>query len=223
MKQDNKIKDWNNRHAGILLICSFLGLYLNTILPLLIGAAISFLYYILQHYRYLTQMKPVGGYANWVTGFRLILVFLLAGIYQAEYSTLQVGLAVSIIALDGVDGYLARKFDQSSMFGGYFDMETDAFFVAILSHCFFLDGKLGWWILIIGLLRYIYVATLFFLQLQHKKEKSTRFAKTIAVLLFISLCAVLLLPPSIYYPLLLGAGTLTAYSFGVSFYSLLYD
>ena len=223
MNQDAKIKQWNNQHAGIMLSGSFLSLYLNTISPLLVGAGISFLVYLIQNYNFLQQFKPIGGYANWVTGFRLLLLFLLAGLYQPEYSVFQLGLAVSIISLDGVDGYLARKFNQSSTFGGYFDMEVDAFFVAVLSHCFFLDGKLGWWIIIIGLLRYIYVVVLLFLQLQHKKEKSTRFAKTIAVLLFMSLCAVLFLPSFIYHPLLISAGALTVYSFGVSFFYLIKD
>ena len=41
-------------------------------------------------------------------------------------------LAGFALALDGVDGHLARRFDQVSDFGARFDMEVDAALILVL-------------------------------------------------------------------------------------------
>ena len=123
------------------------------------------------------------------------------------------------LCLDGLDGYLARKFKQSSDFGAYFDMETDSFYVAFLSTYWYLTDTVGVWILFVGFLRYLYVVALKLFQLEKKKEKSTRFAKTIAVVLMSALLAPFVLPTNIYLIMISTAALLTIYSFGVSFVS----
>jgi len=175
------------------------------------------------HKKLLAGFKPFGGYANWVSLFRLMLI-LFGGIMLSHWS-LPACFVFFLLALclDGLDGYLARKFDQSSDFGAYFDMETDAFYVAFLSMYWYLTDRVGAWVLFIGFLRYLYVLALKLFQLEKKKEKSTRFAKTIAVVLMSALLAPFVLPTTVYLSLIIIASILTLYSFGVSFVSRVRD
>ena len=46
---------------------------------------------------------------------------------------------------DGLDGYLARKYKQSSAFGTVLDPMMDRFFVFFLIGIFFNEGSLGFW------------------------------------------------------------------------------
>ncbi len=69
---------------------------------------------------------------------------------------LLLALTVPALALDAVDGWLARRFDTASELGARFDMEVDAFLLLALSA--YVAQDLGWWVLSIGLMRYAYVA-----------------------------------------------------------------
>jgi phosphatidylglycerophosphate synthase len=68
-----------------------------------------------------------------------------------------VALAVTMLALDGVDGHLARRFGQASSFGARFDMETDALLMLALSLLVWAAGLVGAWVLLSGLMRYIFI------------------------------------------------------------------
>lgn len=65
-------------------------------------------------------------------------------------------LAVVTLALDAVDGQVARRTGTASPFGARFDMETDSFLVLVLSVQ--VAVLLGPWVLAIGLMRYAFVA-----------------------------------------------------------------
>lgn len=66
-----------------------------------------------------------------------------------------IGLAVVALLLDAVDGLVARRTGTVSEFGARFDMELDAFLIAVLSVRVAAD--LGGWVLAIGALRYVFV------------------------------------------------------------------
>jgi phosphatidylglycerophosphate synthase len=61
------------------------------------------------------------------------------------------------LALDGVDGWLARRTGLASPFGARFDMEVDAALAAILCLLAILSGKAGLWLIPLGFLRYAWV------------------------------------------------------------------
>jgi CDP-diacylglycerol--glycerol-3-phosphate 3-phosphatidyltransferase len=66
--------------------------------------------------------------ANLITASRLLLLFVLVLLaYYAPSIVQQVdaALLVLIIALDGVDGYVARKRREASVFGAIFDIAVD--------------------------------------------------------------------------------------------------
>jgi phosphatidylglycerophosphate synthase len=67
-----------------------------------------------------------------------------------------VPLAAVALALDFVDGKVARYTGTVSELGARFDMETDAFLILVLSVA--VSGVLGPWVLAIGALRYAFVA-----------------------------------------------------------------
>lgn len=64
-----------------------------------------------------------------------------------------VALAAVALLLDAVDGRVARRSGTVHPLGARFDMETDAFLILVLSA--HVAPVLGWWVLGIGLARYV--------------------------------------------------------------------
>jgi phosphatidylglycerophosphate synthase len=100
------------------------------------------------------------GPANAVTATRSMLVGLVtaltvAALEGAASTVLFVTLVACALALDGVDGYVARRTASESELGARFDMEVDAFLLLVL--CVYDVRFVGWWVLSIGLLRYAFV------------------------------------------------------------------
>ncbi|WP_345410246.1 CDP-alcohol phosphatidyltransferase family protein [Actinomycetospora chlora] len=97
------------------------------------------------------------GPAGRVTLLRAVLVVGVTALVADPVSTpALVALAAVALALDGVDGAVARRRDVASAFGARFDMELDAFLLLVLS--WHVAGLLGGWVLLIGLARYLFVA-----------------------------------------------------------------
>jgi len=65
--------------------------------------------------------------------------------------------SVVVSALDGVDGWLARRHQIASRFGARFDMEIDALLILVLAILVTEFEKAGPWVILSGLLRYIFV------------------------------------------------------------------
>ena len=102
------------------------------------------------------------GLANHVTTARAAIVALIAAcIGEASSGSVAamaaVGGALST-ALDGVDGWLARRSRMASEFGARYDMEVDALLILVLAVLAWQLEKAGAWILVAGLMRYLFVA-----------------------------------------------------------------
>lgn len=67
-------------------------------------------------------------------------------------------LSTVVLVLDGVDGRVARQTGTESAFGARFDMELDATLLMALSVLTWSSGKVGAWVLLIGLMRYLFIA-----------------------------------------------------------------
>ncbi|MES4886339.1 CDP-alcohol phosphatidyltransferase family protein [Streptomyces sp. NPDC000349] len=67
-----------------------------------------------------------------------------------------IGLTAVALILDGVDGKVARRTGNSTPWGARFDMEVDAFLILVLS--VYVSTQLGPWVLLIGGMRYLFVA-----------------------------------------------------------------
>lgn len=119
--------------------------------------------------RGMAQAYPHGavGACNLVTLARAGIVSLLAvpvtmpgaPLAQMPATAWTVVLMVGAgLALDGVDGWLARRSGLASAFGARFDMEVDAALAALLSVLAAQGGAAGTWVLALGFLRYGFVA-----------------------------------------------------------------
>ncbi|WP_309500666.1 CDP-alcohol phosphatidyltransferase family protein [Streptomyces shenzhenensis] len=112
--------------------------------------------------RALHRARPRSfGPANRVTLGRAILVggvtALVADSFESSPPvTLLVGLTAVALILDGVDGKVARRTGTSTALGARFDMEVDAFLILVLS--VYVSTLLGPWVLLIGAMRYAFVA-----------------------------------------------------------------
>ncbi|MFD5265120.1 CDP-alcohol phosphatidyltransferase family protein [Streptomyces sp. NPDC058335] len=101
------------------------------------------------------------GPANRVTLGRATLVggvtaLVADSFVSAPPVSLLVGLTAVALLLDGVDGKVARRTGTSTALGARFDMEVDAFLILVLS--VYVSMALGPWVLLIGAMRYAFVA-----------------------------------------------------------------
>ena len=103
------------------------------------------------------------GPANRMTLLRAAYTALLLGILAeglrigAAGRWLLVGAGAVALALDGFDGWTARRSGFASRFGARFDTESDALFVLVLSALVYRTGQAGAWVLTVGAMRYIFV------------------------------------------------------------------
>jgi phosphatidylglycerophosphate synthase len=89
-----------------------------------------------------------------IGGCATIAVLILDGALSARPLWL-LALALPALALDGVDGFVARRTGTASAAGARLDMEMDAALLMVLS--LVAVRSLGWWVLAIGLMRYAFV------------------------------------------------------------------
>lgn len=100
------------------------------------------------------------GWANLVTASRSALVAVITGLVAASFFApisvpVLLGLTIPALALDAVDGWVARRTGTATELGARFDMEVDAFLLLALSA--YAAQTLGPWVLAIGLMRYAFV------------------------------------------------------------------
>jgi len=142
------------------------------------------------------------GVANGVTLVRGALTVLLAALIGAAggeaLAWTVAALAVIAVALDGVDGWLARSRNEAAAFGARFDMETDALLILVLAALVWQLDKAGIWILAAGLLRYAFVLASHPLQWMERALPPSRRRQAVCVLQIVSLIGALL--PSVRPP-----------------------
>lgn len=170
---------------------------------------------------FLRQHHPFArfGAANQITTLRAMLVALIAGLVgEPRVPTVAVAAAaagVVVTALDGVDGWLARRQRTASRFGARFDMEIDALLILALSVLAWRHDKAGAWVVVSGLLRYVFVVAGAVAPWLRAPLRPSRRRQTICVVQIAALTIVML--PSVQPPAsaLLAAGALVAlvYSF----------
>ncbi len=221
MKTESKIVRWNTVHA--FLFCCLFVLYaiFPVRYPVIVAGALSFLYYWVIHFDILKRFKPFGGFANWVTLIRLLLI-LGSGIWYQhipDFGLIVIG--VVFFSMDGLDGWMARKFNQKSEFGAYFDLETDAIYVCVFTIILFEKGLAGFWIIVPGFMRYIYGVLIFMIGKKSDEEISVKYAPQIGALFFMAILSPYILPEKLYHPLLIISSVLLMLSFLYSFVRIL--
>ena len=138
------------------------------------------------------------GLANRVTLARGAMAALLLALIGESASSrgawFGVILASLVITMDGVDGWLARSRGDTSDFGARFDMETDALLIFGTAALAWQYGKAGPWVLAVGLMRYVFVASSYLLPWMRRTLPNSRRRQTICVVGALSL-TVCLAPP----------------------------
>ena len=103
------------------------------------------------------------GPANWVTLGRATLVLSMAALVPQPEILLDagywwiIGVAAVAMVLDGADGRVARRTRTATAFGARFDMELDSFLMLVLAALVWRSGRVGPWVLLLGLPRYLFV------------------------------------------------------------------
>jgi phosphatidylglycerophosphate synthase len=162
------------------------------------------------------------GYANLITAARLLLIAGVAALIAVPDLRLAGWLAVvlSTIAacMDALDGPVARRTGTESAFGARFDMEVDALLIVVLALLAWRWDKAGAWVLLSGLLRYLFVAGGWILPwLRQPLPPSVR-RKTVCVVQIVGL--IIVLGPIITPPL---STWLAAIGLAILGYSFLID
>jgi len=98
------------------------------------------------------------GLCNVVTVTRGAGICILAGLIFVPHALIGLGwllvvLAGLTLALDGLDGWLARRSGLRSDFGARFDVESDVAFALVLALLAWQADKVGLWFVALGLLR----------------------------------------------------------------------
>jgi phosphatidylglycerophosphate synthase len=209
---------WNRYHCFALLAASVIFLLTHNLIFFVLAGTGSIMWLIFLSRDELKKLAPFGGWANRVTAIRYIAIMMLAMFYSS-LTNLQIALwLAAIIPFDGIDGYLARKRNEKTEMGAYFDMETDVLFVCIASCILFVRGLSGYEILIIAFFRYIYVVLVFVLGYYNIKEQRTKIGPIIAVYVFIAVTLAFLVSEIARIVLIYSAIVLLIVSFAYSFY-----
>jgi phosphatidylglycerophosphate synthase len=136
------------------------------------------------------------GPANQITTVRALLVSLVGGLIGEAplpiVATGAVGASALATVLDGADGWLARRTRMESAFGARFDMEVDALLIQVLAILAWRWGKAGPWVLLSGLLRYVFLASGWLWRWMRAPLGSTFRGKAICILQIVTLTMALL-------------------------------
>lgn len=162
---------------------------------------------------------PLGP-ADLVTLFRvgligvvtaLVVTALVAG---GEPVWPLVSVAALALALDWVDGLVARGTRTESDFGARFDMEADAFLILILS--VYVSATVGPWVLVIGAMRYLFGAAAWVAPWLRGPLPPSLARKAVAAAqgIVLTVAASGVLPPPVAATAVAGALAALAWSFG---------
>jgi phosphatidylglycerophosphate synthase len=216
------LTSWTNYHCLISFVALGISLSLNTTIIFLFVSLLSMMLLVSLNFSlFLTKLgcnSAQSSIANWVTLSRFLIVFL-ALIYHNSLSTwLFFCLVASVVILDVVDGFLARKYQAESEFGQVFDMESDAFFVTCMGIYFHKTTDVGVILLLPGALRYIFTLVVWFGPQLNLIEKKREYAAILAGVNFVCL-AVGVVTVGVAQSFILGLSVLVVtFSFSISFF-----
>lgn len=166
---------WSEGHAAAMIAVT-----LATVagLPAWLLSLCGFTSISLLVYRCRRRWTPGGrfGLANAVTLLRLCGMLVLPWLAPGQI----VYWGAVLFAMDGVDGWIARRAGLAGEFGEFIDKESDAFLTLMLCLVLYrLPESFGPWILLPGLLRYLFVLFVKFAKPPQAKEQRTAKARWI--------------------------------------------
>lgn len=163
------------------------------------------------------------GWCNTVTLMRAGAVCWLAGLWFAADHALQGTIAwgasiagLTLLLLDGVDGWLARRLGNSSAFGARFDMEVDSLLGLVLAVLAWQTDKVGAWVVMLGLFRPAFIVAGWHWPKLMGELPASRMRKLICVIQVAALATMLapVVTPTLATGLALMTLALLVWSFG---------
>ena len=159
------------------------------------------------------------GPASWVTLARATLAVGVAALAADSFThdtpvALLVTLAAVALALDAVDGWVARRTGTATALGARFDGEVDAFLILALS--VYVAPAYGAWVLAIGAARYVFLAGEWLLPWMRAPLPPRRWRRVVAATqgVVLTVAAAGVLPRALTQALLVAALVLLAASIG---------
>ncbi len=159
------------------------------------------------------------GPADWVTLARATLAVGVAALVADSFAgpaqvTALVTLSALALALDLVDGWVARRSSTASNLGARFDGEVDAFLILVLS--VYVARSTGMWVLAIGAARYAFFAAGWFWPWMRAPLPPRYWRKVVAATqgVVLTVAAAELVPAAVTRAALVGALALLCESFG---------
>lgn len=215
MKRKGFTVDWLFYHSVFILIGLLIDIINGIVFFCPFAGAFVFLIFLIKNWSGFTEKKYWGGVPNVVTLFRLVLLFAAPFIMNDRLNIAVLGTA--FVMLDGVDGFLARRLDQITDFGGVLDMEADAFFCLMFSLLIGLEHPEMQWVLVAGCMRYFYKIITTVWNREAFAEEKQKYARIFAGCYFVSLVLFFYVDFSFgEYIIAIGNG-LVLFSFLISF------
>jgi len=136
--------------------------------------------------------------------------------FNTELQWILAALATAALLVDGLDGWVARRKGMASEFGAHFDMETDALSMAALSLLVYTEREVGAWVLLGGVMRYLFVTAGFVWPPLRAPLLPSARRKTICVVQMAALITALApaVPTRVVQGICLSSLVLLIYSFG---------
>jgi phosphatidylglycerophosphate synthase len=157
--------------------------------------------------------------ADWVTLARATLAVGVAALIADSFDqpvpvALLASLTALALALDAVDGWVARRTRTTAALGAHFDAEVDAFLICILS--VYVARSAGAWVLAIGAARYVFLAAGWPLPWMRASLPPRYWRKVVAATqgIVLAIAVAHVLPPALTQLVLVVALVLLAESFG---------
>lgn len=212
------LRRWIGWHALLQVTGLGLAVWLREAYPLWLAGLLSFLAGFWYNRAHWQAAGRWGGPANLVTTTRLLLLVLVANLPLLKLNPWLVGSLIgAAAAMDGLDGYFARRFQAQTLFGEYYDKELDAWFVLLGGYLLWLRTGVPAWVLLPGLLRYAYVGVRQLLPLGQQREPRFRWGRVFAIVMMVAIPVAWVLPLPGRISLMALASGLIGYSFARSF------
>jgi phosphatidylglycerophosphate synthase len=164
-------------------------------------------------------VRAQWGPASWITLARATLAVAVAALVADSFGhdtpvALLVTLSAVALALDLVDGWVARRTRTTTTLGARFDGEVDAFLILALS--VYAAPIYGAWVLAIGAARYLFLAVEWLVPWMRAPLPPRRWRKVVAALegVVLTVAAAEVLPRGVTQALLAAALILLAGSMG---------
>ena len=190
IREEKQLNVWSRAHAVIMLVALSATLGGADLRLLMAASTVSF-GGLLAIFRGRYTPKRRFGLANTVTVLRLALLWAIAGggVQATVPGPTQALLLIAFFALDGVDGWLARRMGDQSRFGAHFDMEIDALSVLVAALLLFEADRASALALVAGSMRYGYVLMIWWAKADRGDAPRSRAGRYIFSLLVVALCA----------------------------------